>query len=834
MPRSFILAATLSIALASAVGAEPMDQAVFDAGGKIFREQCADCHGPDGQGTESEYNQPLLGNGKLPELTRVVELTMPEGDPSQCVGSRAEQVAYYLYHEFYSLAARRRKGLAPEPRIELSRLTVNQHRNLVADLIAAFTPLPQYESQPPAGYRRSTGKPRHSATSMLSEPGLRGAYFQSRGMSKADRLKLERIDRRIDFDFGGGSPIAEISADQFAIIWEGSVTVHDSGYHEFRIRTQNGARLYVNHGAVQIRNRLRDDSSVAGNAALIDAWVGSGKMRTETARIFLIGGRRYPLRLEFFKYQDDSASIYLESKSPGGVWRVLNQDDLSTAPAKRIFAADIPFPPDDRSLGYERGSSVSNQWHVATSDYAVAAAGEVINRLPSLAKIENDTPERQQRMQQFANEFAALAYRRPVTDNESDRITKMLADPTDDLDRRLLRVLLMILKSPNFLYTQLPLGEAHHAYEKSASLALIMWDSIPDADLTAATESNSLNSPDDIRRQAKRMLDDPRTRAKLAGFFRHWLEIEDRDLSKDRELFPEFDAAVVADLRTSLLRFIDQVVWSEKSDYRNLLNADYLLLNDRLQAVYAPRNQSKQASESDQPPSSTFQDGDSLAGQTQSAESLDAQSEAADEYRQFSLTDQNRSGLLTHPYLLSAFSYHNNTSPVHRGVFLTRNIIGRGLKPPPEAVAFNDDEFPANLTMREKVTSLTQATSCMSCHSIINPLGFTLESYDPVGRFRTSDGEKQVNTKAQYVSANGEPVEFKNAVDLAKFAIASEDAHRAFVKQLFHHLVKQDPDAYGEETLSRLVESFAADQFNVQNLMIEIAVVATANGESED
>ncbi|MCP4890302.1 MAG: DUF1592 domain-containing protein [Planctomycetaceae bacterium] len=813
MQRTYLLTASFLVTLATAFGAEPIDQAVFDAGGTIFREQCANCHGPDGQGTESEYDQPLLGNGKIPELARVIETTMPEDDPSQCVGSQAKQVAYYLYHEFYSLAARRRKGLAPIPRIELTRLTVNQHRNLVADLIASFTPLPQYESQPPAGYRETTGAPRHSAASMLSEPGLRGAYFQSRGMSKADRLKLERIDRRIDFDFGPGSPIAEISADQFAIIWEGSVAVQDSGYHEFRIRTQNGARLYLNHGAVQIRRRLRDDSSVAGNTALIDAWVGSGKMRTETARLFLIGGRRYPLRLEFFKYQDDSASIRLESKRPGGVWRVLNQDDLSTAPAKRIFVSDTPFPPDDRSLGYERGSSVSNQWHVATSDYAVAAAGEVIDRLPSLAKIESDTPERQHRMEQFAKQFAARAFRRPVTNNEAERISEMLADPADHLDRRLLRVLLMILKSPNFLYTQLPMDESHHAYEKSARLALIMWDSIPDDDLTTAAENNSLNSRDDIRRQAKRMLDDSRARAKLAGFFGHWLEIEDRDLSKDRDLFPEFDAAVIADLRTSLLRFIDQVVWSEKSDYRDLLQADYLLLNDRLQAVYAPRDQ---------------------VSQSQTSQSQTYRSQLGDEYRRFGLSDQNRSGVLTHPYLLSAFSYHNNTSPVHRGVFLTRNIIGRGLKPPPEAVAFNDDEFPENLTMREKVTSLTQATSCMSCHSIINPLGFTLESYDPVGRFRTSDGAKQINTKAQYVTANGEPIEFKNAVDLAKFAIASEDAQGAFVKQLFHHLVKQDPDAYGEETLNRLVESFANDQFNIQNLMVEIAVVAAFNGESED
>ena len=181
--------------------------------------------------------------------------------------------------------------------------------------------------------------------------------------------------------------------------------------------------------------------------------------------------------------------------------------------------------------------------------------------------------------------------------------------------------------------------------------------------------------------------------------------------------------------------------------------------------------------------------------------------------------------MLTHPYLLSAFAYHDNTSPIHRGVFLTRNIVGRALKPPPIAVAFKNDEFAPDLTMREKITQLTSDTNCMACHSVINPLGFALEHYDAVGRWRTSEDEKPVDTKSQYTTENGETVEVDSARDIADMALPSESAHRAFVIQLFEHMTKQIPAVYGPTVIERMRAEFEADHFNIQNLMVRIAVL---------
>src|SRR5207248_1791071 len=100
-----------------------------------------------------------------------------------------------------------------------------------------------------------------------------------------------------------------------------------------------------------------------------------------------------------------------------------------------------------------------------------------------------------------------------------------------------------------------------------------------------------------------------------------------------------------------------------------------------------------------------------------------------DDFVKTTLGSDQRSGVLTHPYLLAAFSYQKLTSPIHRGVFLTRNIVGRALKPPPMAMTFKDADFASNLTMREKISQLTRPQACQACHSVINPLGFTLEAY---------------------------------------------------------------------------------------------------------
>ena len=773
-------------------------------GAAIFQQSCVTCHGADGQGVKDECDEPLAGSRSIKSLAARIERTMPEDKPQSCVGEEAQQVADFIYHEFYSPEARRRKGLLP--RIELARLTVPQYRNTIADLLLQFTPAPS-EGQTRRGRRGRQEPESQKDKASPIRPGVQAQYYQSKGMSKADKLHLERVDRRLDFDFGKDSPAEDITADQFAIVWQGSLAANQTGHYEFRLRTQNGARLYLNSENTGQRDRLRDDSSIAGQAALIDAWVGSGEMREVTERIFLMGGRQYPFRLEFFKYKEETASLQLEWKRPDGAWSVLDANHLTTANTPRTFVIEAPFPADDSSLGYERGSSLSPTWHAATTKAAIATAAEVVNRLPLLAGLDGNTPDREVVLKNFIAGFASVAYRRPLTEGEDTLFRETLFTRAANSEAAVRRAVILILTSPHFLYTDLtPPDQAPSPYAVATRLSLALWDSIPDRPLFEAARNGELATAEHIEAQARRMKANPRTRDNIRRFFNHWLELEYRDLAKDRTMFPEFTDSVVSDLRHSLDLFLEAVVWSEASDYRQLLLGNSLMLNPPLREIYQPAEANSELTES-------TASGDESTGAFQAV----------------AFPPDRRAGLLTHPYLLSAFAYHNNSSPIHRGVFLTRNIVGRELKPPPMAVAFKDDEFSLDATMREKITQLTRDQACMSCHSVINPLGFALENFDAVGRWRTVDNNKPVDPKSEYVTEEGDTVEVASARDIAEFAVASPAAQRAFVVQLFQHLVKQAPAAYGWDAIDQLTAEFVKDDFNIQNLIVNIAVLSASH-----
>jgi len=356
------------------------------------------------------------------------------------------------------------------------------------------------------------------------------------------------------------------------------------------------------------------------------------------------------------------------------------------------------------------------------------------------------------------------------------------------------RIVLLTLKSPRFLYLGLD-DQKPDAFDVASRLSFGLWDSLPDRQLTTLAAQGSLHTAEQVSQQARRMLADPRAHAKMQYFLHHWLQMGHVEfLSKDDKLFPGFTPEIISDLRTSLNLFLDDVVWSPSSDYRRLLLEDDLFVNNRLAKFYG------------------------------------VGTNTTDDFVKVSLDPKQRSGVVTHPYLLAAFSYQKSTSPIHRGVFLTRNIVGRALKSPPVAVAFKEEDFSPNLTMREKIAELTRPQACQGCHSVINPLGFSLEHYDAVGRFRTRDGDKPIDASADYITDDGKIVKLNGARDIAEFAVTSEHAQNAFVEQLFHQVVKQPLLAYGPGVQAQLRRSFIASGYNIQQLLTDISTIAARRG----
>jgi len=739
----------------------------------IYQKLCVECHGKQGEGNEKEFVDPLYGNKSVEALARRIHKTMPEDEEGLCVDEDAAAVAAYIHQAFYAPEAQAR--LNPPVR-DLVRLTVPQFQNSVADVVGRFL-----------------GGPFNRL------PGEEGVNLQIRGLHKeseaknkfAQDAKRHQFDKKITslvFDLRkqiDEEPLT-LKSDLQANLG-GSLLAEETGNYEFLVRTANGFRLWVNE----------DDTN---RPAGLDGWVTSSKeIREEKINVQLIGGRLYPLRMDFVvSPKDQHATLEVRWKKPHGTLEPIPSRNLYLAHHPTAMVVTAAFPADDASYGYERGSGISKAWLEAVTRGAIEAADFVDSRLDKMAGTKPGQKNRDPKLREFAGRFVETALRRPLDDQEKQLFLEAHFRKAASPAAAIRPMVIQLLTSPQFLYPELPTDQAPDSWQIATRLALSLWDSVPDEPLWKAARENRLTSREALEKQAYRMLGDVRARSKMRGFFHHWLEMERaRNVAKDSELFPQFDEGLMADLRTSLDLFLDEIVWGEASDFRQLLLADYLMLNPRLAKVY----------------------GRKVEGEG---------------FQRVAFDPNERTGVVTHPYLLSTLAYHNNTSPIHRGVFLTRNIVGQQLKPPPEAIAFKDSDFDPHMTMREKVTELTRDKSCMACHSTINPLGFSLERYDAIGRWRSKEGDKAINTSSEFTPDSGEKVHLTGARDIAEYAASSPSAHRAFVRQMFHHMVKHGMASYGLDTEDVLYKRFKESNFKIRDLVVAIAEEASLDGTPAD
>jgi hypothetical protein len=196
------------------------------------------------------------------------------------------------------------------------------------------------------------------------------------------------------------------------------------------------------------------------------------------------------------------------------------------------------------------------------------------------------------------------------------------------------------------------------------------------------------------------------------------------------------------------------------------------------------------------------------------------------DFQKVTLDANARAGVISHPYLMAGFAYTGTSSPIHRGVFLSRSVLGRSLRVPPEAVAPLSPDLHASLTTRERVTLQTKPDACQTCHTMINPLGFTLENFDAVGRYRKEEQGKPIDATGSYRTPNGDVVKFTGARELAVFLATSNETHSAIVEQLFQNLIKQQILAYGPNTLANLRQEFVKHDFNLRRLAVDIITTA--------
>ena len=675
---------------------KPVVATAASPGEKVYRQQCAGCHGEKGKGGPG-FNKPLVGSRSVAELSTFISKQMPPG-PKKCSVPDAKSVAAYMYAEFYSPVAQERNRPA---RVEIARLTVRQFRNAVADLVSDF----------------------HAAVPNSSGRGLRAEYFKSRDFNGKDRVTT-KVDPTVAFDFKNDGPEpGKYDPHTFSVMWQGSVLAPDTGDYEFIVKSDQAVRLFVN-----------------GEKPSIDAWVKSGSDTEFKTSVTLLGGRAYPIRLDFSKATqgvDDTeknkgkaappAFIRLEWRRPKRTAEVIPSRLLYPASIAATFVPTTSFPADDRSIGYERGTSVSKEWDDATTAAALETAGYVVDNLSRVTGVPDDAKDRKDRLMAYCRRFAERAFRRPLTSEVANLYVDKQFAAAGNLETGVKRALILTLKSPRFLYREVA-SSAADPYVVAAHLSFGLWDTLPDSNLIQAAASGQLKDPGQVSAQAERMANDPRAWNKLRDFLLLWLKVDETpDLVKSQKSYPGFDGTVASDLRTSLELFLENTAGSPQADYRAMMLSPQAFLNGRLGKIYG----------ANLPPDADFQP--------------------------VTLDGEDRAGVITSPYLLSRFAYLDGTSPIHRGVLVIRNLLGRTLMPPPVAFAPLAASLHPDLTTRQRVALQTKPAACTGCHSLINPLGFTLERFDAIGRLRDKDNGKAVDATGSYTDRSGVTVKFAGA-----------------------------------------------------------------------
>ena len=779
------------------------------SGQEIYSRQCANCHGEKGQGVDGKYESPLKGDLQIDELTDLISETMPEGNPTACQGEEAARVAKYIRSSFYLES---NNPSSNSVRRSLSRLTAEQLRQSIADLYGHF---------------QGNGWTQE-------ERGVEASYFAGSRWAK-DKLQVKRTDPVINFDFGRENPASGVTKEEFLITWSGSLKVDQTGRYEIILRSTLSCTLkFGSNERVLVNNHVQS--------------AGKEEFRRT---LQLTGGRAYPFTLEFIqrkrKTEQPPAKVSLSWIPPSGVEEVIPHRHLIPNRLPATFSLQTKLPADDRSYGYERGTSVNRQWDESTTRAALEFAEIAKTELyPKYRRSHKDIPdENREKLRSFLTEILQTALRGPLSDEISTRyIDDQLAAAEDD-GEAIKRSILISLKSPRFLYPTID-SDRSISQRRANRLALVLYDSLPaDPWLTTVIAKDGMTKDQEVSRVASKMIRDYRAQAKIKRFLYQWLDLGDaEEITKDTNLYPGFDAELVQQLRGSLDAMLDANL-KRGGNLRELLLTDRVMTSSALNDFYGESWKPQPAENKldteqeeveileQQEPESPVATGDEPENSASEPKVAGYLPEPAS-FSESVLNPEIHAGILSHPLILSHLAYFRSSSPIHRGVFLTRHTLGRILRPPSEAFTPINPNLHPSLTTRQRVELQTGETSCQVCHRKINSLGFALEAFDAVGRFRTEEKKQTIDASGRYQPREGDAVDFNGARELAEYIANSPDCHTAFVESAFEYFVKQPINAYGNDQLDQLTQFFRSNEFNIEKLITEIACIASDPQFKED
>jgi Protein of unknown function (DUF1592)/Protein of unknown function (DUF1588)/Protein of unknown function (DUF1587)/Protein of unknown function (DUF1595)/Protein of unknown function (DUF1585) len=473
----------------------------------------------------------------------------------------------------------------------------------------------------------------------------------------------------------------------------------------------------------------------------------------------------------------------------------------SSRPAQR-------FPPEDYVDGFKNQLRHQSMPPLLVEGYSTAAeklaanafrAGDVNGLIPCKPQSAVDIKCRDQ----FVKSFGLRAFRRPLRDAELQKYAaafSLQARATGKFLEGARVVVEAMLQSPKFLFhTEAGADGRSVDYAIASRLSYFLWDTMPDKKLLEMAGRGALRSPSAREREARRLLASPQAAEALDEFFNQWLRF-DRVLnaSKERRRFPEFTPEMAAGMVEETRRLL-QHLSSTNGNFMELLTADYGFLSSDLASMYrlpAPATQ-------------------------------------------FALVrfplDARRAGLLGQGSFLAATAGPAETSPTARGIFVREQLLCQHVPPPPPNVNTTLPEPTEGkpLTHRQRLAAHVENAACASCHRLMDPIGFGLESFDAIGRWRekeiifiAADTPRGQPKKIDLPLETGGEIAglpnsaFNDAKQLGGILAASPVCQECIVRQIFRYAYGRLETAADQETIHQLFMAFRDAGFHFQELLI--------------
>lgn len=500
---------------------------------------------------------------------------------------------------------------------------------------------------------------------------------------------------------------------------------------------------------------------------------------------------------------------YLTEKDPGPfVIRRLTKVEYGHT-LRDLFGVD---PAVARELPEEvAGEGYLNSLSPMQTEQYLAIATAVVEQVMGDGKKAVAEPQRKRVLELWAQSgkgragaekaaqvLARQAFRRPVTDQEVGVLMAVfdLGRANDLDDEGALRLMLKaLLVSPQFLFiTPAKVAQSGQAivalddHQLAARLSYLVWATMPDAELAGLADAGRLHEPEVLRGQVKRMLADRRSRALFDGFGAHWLGLGKlKEKTFDGKKFPQMTAMLRASMYDEARWFFDDLMRRNRPVVE-LVDSDFTFMNGPLAEIYGLA--------------------DTVKGT---------------EMRKVQLADANRGGILGMPGILATTSFPNRTSAVNRGVWVLEQVLGEHVPPAPAnvpALEKQDQKKVANLTLRQRTELHRTEAVCANCHRILDPIGFGLENFDAIGRWREKDDSGgEIDAAGELPSGQkfASPQELK-----ALIAARKEDMARNFIEKLMAYALCRQLKGYDEIVVDQLMKVCEEDGYRLQTLIAEL------------